>query len=96
MKNQITIGVGNVATTAKEYINDRKHAERGETAQEKNRLHFESLEIRLKELTPGTKFQSSLLADQTRYVRHRRTKVSIVLLGPGKQCFRIIRLPGSD
>ena len=53
MKKQITIGVGEVATTAKEFIDAWKLAERGETVQEKHRLHFENLEILLKTLTPG-------------------------------------------
>ena len=53
MKKQITIGVGDAATTAKEFIDAWKLAERGEKVQEKNMLHFESLEILLKELTPG-------------------------------------------
>jgi len=53
MKKQITIGVGEAATTAKEFIDAWKLAERGETVQEKHRLHFENLEILLKTLTPG-------------------------------------------
>jgi predicted transcriptional regulator len=53
MKKQITIGVGDEATTAKEFIDVWKRAERGENVQEKNRLHFESLELLLKTLTPG-------------------------------------------
>jgi predicted transcriptional regulator len=53
MKKQITIGVGGAATTAKEFIDAWKLAERGETVQEKHRLHFENLEILLKTLTPG-------------------------------------------
>jgi predicted transcriptional regulator len=53
MKKQITIGVGEAATTAKEFIDAWKLAERGESVQEKNRLYFESLEILLKTLTPG-------------------------------------------
>ena len=53
MKKQITIGVGDAATTAKEFIDAWKRAERGETVQEKNWLHFESLEVLLKALTPG-------------------------------------------
>jgi predicted transcriptional regulator len=53
MKKQITIGVGDAATTAKEFIDVWKRAERGETVQEKNRLHFENLELLLKTLTPG-------------------------------------------
>ena len=53
MKKQIKIGVGDAATTAKDFIDAWKLAERGEKVQEKNMLHFESLEILLKELTPG-------------------------------------------
>ena len=53
MKKQITIGVGDAATTAKEFIDAWKLAERGEDVQEKNRLHFEDLEVLLKTLTPG-------------------------------------------
>jgi predicted transcriptional regulator len=53
MKKQITIGVGDAATTAKEFIDAWKLAERGERVQEKNWLHFENLEVLLKTLTPG-------------------------------------------
>ena len=53
MKKQIKIGVGDAASTAKDFIDAWKLAERGEKVQEKNMLHFESLEILLKELTPG-------------------------------------------
>jgi predicted transcriptional regulator len=53
MKKQITIGVGEAATTAKEFIDAWKLAESGEKVQEKHRLHFESLELLLKTLTPG-------------------------------------------
>jgi predicted transcriptional regulator len=53
MKKQITIGVGDAATTAKEFIDAWKLAEHGEMVQEKNRLHFENLEMLLKTLTPG-------------------------------------------
>ena len=53
MKKQITIGVGDAATTAKEFIDAWKRAERGETVQEKNWLQFENLELLLKTLTPG-------------------------------------------
>ena len=35
MKKQITIGVGEAATTAKEFIDAWKAAERGETVQKK-------------------------------------------------------------
>ena len=53
MKKQITIGVGDAADTAKEFIDAWKLAEREETVQEKHRLHFENLEVLLKILTPG-------------------------------------------
>ncbi len=53
MKKQITIGVGDAADTAKEFIDAWKLAERGETVQEKHRLQFENLEMLLKTLTPG-------------------------------------------
>ena len=53
MKKQITIGVGDAATTAKEFIDAWKRAERGETVQEKNWLHFGNIELLLKTLTPG-------------------------------------------
>jgi len=53
MKKPITIGVGEAATTAKEFIDAWKLAERGETVEEKHRLHFENLEVLLKTLTPG-------------------------------------------
>ena len=53
MKKQITIGIGDAATTAKEFIDAWKHAERGDTVQEKHRLYFENLEVLLKTLTPG-------------------------------------------
>jgi predicted transcriptional regulator len=53
MKKQITIGVGEAATTAKELLDAWKLADRGETVREKHQLHFENLEILLKTLTPG-------------------------------------------
>ena len=53
MKKQITIGVGEAANTAKEFIDAWKLAEQGETVQEKHRLHFENLEVLLKTPTPG-------------------------------------------
>ena len=53
MKKPITIGAGEAATTAKEFIDAWKLAERGETVEEKHRLHFENLEVLLKTLTPG-------------------------------------------
>ena len=53
MKKQITIGVGDAATTAKEFIDAWKLVESVEKVQEKHRLHFENLELLLKTLTPG-------------------------------------------
>ena len=53
MKKQITIGVGEAATTAKDFIEAWKFAERGDPDQEKHRLHFEDIEVLLKTLTPG-------------------------------------------
>ena len=52
MKKQITIGVGEAATSGKEFIDAWKLAEHGGTVQEKHRLHFENLEVLLKTLTP--------------------------------------------
>ena len=52
-KRQIAIGVGDGETTAKEFIDTWKLAERGEAVQEKHRLHFENLEVLLRTLTPG-------------------------------------------
>jgi len=53
MKKQITIGVGDAATTAKGFIDAWKLAESGETVKVKHRLRFENLEVLLKTLTPG-------------------------------------------
>ena len=53
MKKQITIDVGEAATTAKEFIDAWKLAERDESVQEEHRLYFENLEVLLKTLTPG-------------------------------------------
>ncbi len=53
MKKQISIEIGDAATTAKEFIDVWKLAERGEKVQEQHRLHFENLEVLLKTLTPG-------------------------------------------
>ena len=53
MKKQIEIGVGDAATTAKEFIDAWKRAERGEALVGKSRLYFENLELLLKTLTPG-------------------------------------------
>ena len=53
LKKQITIGVGEATTTAKEFIDAWKLAGRGEAVQEKHRLHFENLKVLLKTLTPG-------------------------------------------
>ena len=53
MKKQIKIGVGDAVTTAKDFVEAWKLAERGEKVQERNMLHFENLEVLLKTLTPG-------------------------------------------
>ena len=53
MKKQINIGIGDAATTAKDFIDAWKLAERGGKVQEVNRLNFENLEVLLKTLTPG-------------------------------------------
>ena len=53
MKKQIQIGVGDAATTAKDFVEAWKRAERGEKVQEKNMLYFENLELLLRTLTPG-------------------------------------------
>ena len=53
MKKQITIGVGDAATTAKGFIDAWKLAESGEAVEDKHRLHFENIEVLLKTLTPG-------------------------------------------
>ena len=53
MKKRITIGVGDATTTATEFIDIWKLAERGETVQEKHLLHFENLEVLLRTVTPG-------------------------------------------
>ena len=53
MKKQITICISDAATTAKQFIDEWKLAERGETVREKHRLYFENLEVLLKILTPG-------------------------------------------
>ena len=53
MKKQITIGIGDATTTAKEFIDAWKLSESGEAVQEKHRVYFENLEVLLKTLTPG-------------------------------------------
>ena len=40
MKKQITIGIGDAATTAKEFIDAWELSESGETVQEKHRVYF--------------------------------------------------------
>ncbi|MFO7555939.1 MAG: MarR family transcriptional regulator [Desulfobacterales bacterium] len=51
MKKQIKIGVGDAATTAKEFIDIWRRAEGGEKVEEVQRLYFENLEMLLKTLT---------------------------------------------
>lgn len=53
MKKQITIGVGDAATTAKGFIDIWRRAERGEKIEEEQRLYFENIEMLLKTLTSG-------------------------------------------
>jgi len=53
MKKQIKIGVGDAATTAKDFIDIWRRAECGEKVEEEQRLHFENIEILLKTLTAG-------------------------------------------
>ena len=53
MKKQIKIGVRDAVTTARDFVEAWKLAERGEKVQERNMLHFENLEVLLRTLTPG-------------------------------------------
>jgi predicted transcriptional regulator len=53
MKKQIKIGVGDAATTAKEFIDIWRRAESGEKVEEEHRLYFENLDMLLKALTTG-------------------------------------------
>jgi predicted transcriptional regulator len=53
MKKQIKIGVGDAATTAKEFIDIWRRAESCEKVDEEQRLYFENLEMLLKTLTTG-------------------------------------------
>jgi len=53
MKKRIQIGVGRDASTAKDFIDAWKRAERGEEVDVRQRLNFENLETLLKTLTPG-------------------------------------------
>jgi len=53
MKKRIQIGVGRAASTARDFIDTWKRAERGEKIDARQRLNFESLEALLKTLTPG-------------------------------------------
>ena len=53
MKKQIKIGVGDVATTAKGFIEIWRRAELGEKIEAEHRLYFENLETLLKILTTG-------------------------------------------
>jgi predicted transcriptional regulator len=53
MKKQIKIGVGDAATTAKEFVDFWRRAESGEKVEEEQRLYFENLEMLLKTLTTG-------------------------------------------
>jgi predicted transcriptional regulator len=53
MKKQITIGVGDAESTAADFVEAWKRAERGEELQVDQRLYFENLETLLKTLSPG-------------------------------------------
>ena len=53
MKKQIQIGVGDVLSTAKGFIDTWKRAELGEEVEEDQRLDFEDIETLLKTLTSG-------------------------------------------
>ena len=53
MKKQIKIGVSDAVTTAEDFTDAWKKAERGKITKTQYKLHFESLEILLKTLTSG-------------------------------------------
>ena len=53
MKKRIRIGVGQAASTAKDFIDAWKRAECGKKVDVRQRLNFEDLETLLKALTPG-------------------------------------------
>jgi predicted transcriptional regulator len=53
MKKQIKIGVADAATTAKDFIDAWKRAERGKRVKTEVKLNFQSLETLLKTLTPA-------------------------------------------
>ena len=53
MKKQIKIGISDAVTTAKDFIEAWKEAERGKVTKTLYKLHFESLETLLKTLTSG-------------------------------------------
>lgn len=53
MKKQLQIGVGDARQTAKGFIEAWKKAEQGDTTDVAYRLHFESLEMLLRVLTPA-------------------------------------------
>jgi len=53
MQKQIKIGVGDVTTTAKDFIEIWRRAEQGEKIKAEHRLNFETLETLLKILTSG-------------------------------------------
>ena len=53
MKKQINIGVSDAVTTAKDFIDAWKRAERGNSLETEYKLNFENLESLLKTLTSG-------------------------------------------
>lgn len=52
MKKQIKIGVADAVTTARDFIDAWKLAERGKSIKSEHKLNFQSLETLLKTLTP--------------------------------------------
>ena len=53
MKKHIKVGVSDAVTTAKDFIDTWKRAERGNTVETEYKLNFENLETLLKTLTSG-------------------------------------------
>ena len=53
MKKQINIGVADAATTARDFIDVWKRAERGKRVETEIKLNFQSLETLLKTITTG-------------------------------------------
>ncbi len=53
MTKKIRIGISDSTSTAREFIDAWKRAERGEKVETQERLNFENIETLLKALTPG-------------------------------------------